>query len=97
MRQPDAFPPDPRRLTSTPDRTPPAVDLTVSVRSFYFNSIDLSQINNNDVAKLTDWFNSNKLTVNLDKTRCMYYRTNAHDDSEQPVIRANGVELEFVK
>ena len=56
----------------------------------------ISQINN-DVAKLTDWFNSNKLTVNLDKTRCMYYRTNAHDDSEQPVIRANGVELEFVK
>ena len=33
----------------------------------------ISQINN-DVAKLTDWFNSNKLTVNLDKTRCMYYR-----------------------
>ena len=30
----------------------------------------ISQINN-DVAKLTDWFNSNKLTVNLDKTRCM--------------------------
>ena len=30
----------------------------------------ISQINN-DVAKLTDWLNSNKLTVNLDKTRCM--------------------------
>ena len=56
----------------------------------------ISQINN-DVAKLTDWFNSNKLTVNLDKTRCMYYRKNAHDDCEQPVIRANGVQLEFVK
>ena len=56
----------------------------------------ISQINN-DVAKLTDWFNSNKLTVNLDKTRCMYYRKNAHDDCEQPVIRANGVQIEFVK
>ena len=56
----------------------------------------ISQINN-DVAKLTDWFNSNKLTVNLDKTRCMYYRKNAHDDCDQSVIRANGVQLEFVK
>ena len=27
----------------------------------------------------------------------MYYRKNAHDDCEQPVIRANGVQLEFVK
>ena len=36
MRPLDAFPPDPRLLTSAPDRTPPAVDLTVSVRSFYF-------------------------------------------------------------
>ena len=50
-----------------------------------------------NVVKLTDWFNSNKLTVDLDKTRCMYYRENAHDDCEQPVIRANGVQLEFVK
>ena len=36
MRHPGAFPPDPRLLISTPDRTPPAIDLTVSVRSFYF-------------------------------------------------------------
>ena len=56
----------------------------------------ISQINN-DVAKLTDWFNSNNLTVNLDKTRGMYYSKNVHDDCEHPVIRANGVQLEFVK
>ena len=39
MRHPDAFPPDPRLLVSTPDRTPPAIDLTVSVRSLYFRCL----------------------------------------------------------
>ena len=38
VRPPGAFPPVAPVPISTPDRTPPAVDLTVSVRSFYFSS-----------------------------------------------------------
>ena len=36
VRPPGAFPPVAPVPISTPERTPPAVDLTVSVRSFYF-------------------------------------------------------------
>ena len=52
MRPLDAFPSDPRLLTSAPDRTPPAVDLTVSVRSFYFSIMTCGSYGNVNAIRL---------------------------------------------
>ena len=55
----------------------------------------LSQINH-DMTKLTGWFNANKLTVNLGKTKYMFFSKNARDDCELALINVNGMQLEFV-
>ena len=55
----------------------------------------VSQVNH-DMTKLTGWFNANKLSVNLDKTKCMFFSKNAHEDCELPILEVNGIQLKFV-
>ena len=55
----------------------------------------VSQVNH-DMTKLTGWFNANKLSVNLDKTKCMFFSKNAHEDCKLPILEVNGIQLKFV-
>ena len=55
----------------------------------------VSQVNH-DMTKLTGWFNTNKLSVNLDKTKCMFFSKNAHEDCKLPILEVNGIQLKFV-
>ena len=35
-----------------------------------------------DIGKLSKWFGYNKLAVNLDKTKCMYFGKSVYDEDE---------------
>ena len=50
-----------------------------------------------DIEKLGDWLNYNKLTVNLDKTKCMYFGKGLYEENHMLEVNVNGVKLEFVK
>ena len=50
-----------------------------------------------DTGKLSKWFGYNKLTVNLDKTKCMYFGKSEHYEDESVQINVNGVQMELVK
>ena len=50
-----------------------------------------------DIGKLSKWFGYNKLTVNLDKTKCMYFGKSEHYEDESMQLNVNGVQMELVK
>ena len=49
-----------------------------------------------DVGRLSDWFCFNKLTLNLDKTKCMYFSKSVYEENESIEVNIKGVRLEFV-
>ena len=53
----------------------------------------ISQITD-DIDKLSEWFSYNKLTVNLDKSKCMYFGKSVQDELVQ--VNVKGVRLECV-
>ena len=48
-----------------------------------------------DIKKLGDWLNYNKLTVNLDKTKSMYFGKGLYEENHILEVNVNGVKLEF--
>ena len=55
----------------------------------------VSQITD-DNGKLNEWFYYNKLTLNLDKTKCIYFSKNINDENDPTQINIKGVNLEVV-
>ena len=49
-----------------------------------------------DVDRLSDWFCFNKLTLNLDKTKCMYFSKSVYEENESIEVNIKGVRLELV-
>ena len=73
------------------------IDLTGFYMRWAFKLVAdvVSQVNH-DMTKLTGWFNTNKLSVNLDKTKCMFFSKNAHEDCKLPILEVNGIQRKFV-
>ena len=55
----------------------------------------VSQITD-DIGKLNEWFYCNKLTLNLDKTKCIYFSKNINDENDPTQINIKGVNLEVL-
>lgn len=73
-------------------------DDTVIIISHH-NMQHLSQLTNQVLATVHQWLLSNKLTLNLQKTTCMFFHKNKkHFDGETyPIVKLNDYQLTFTK
>ena len=70
-----------------------ALDTTVSTHDNLYILLDKT---NEELNKLVDWFDANKLIINCDKTNFMYFHRSNHDTSNV-IMKMKNVPLQVTK
>ena len=64
--------------------------------TLYCNITEVDELTiNNELQKITDWLSSNKLSLNIKKTKCMVFHSN-RKTVNYPNLKINDIEIERV-